>query len=159
MSKVDLILTKMREICLSLPDTKETLTWGQPHFRVGDKIFSGYGEEKGKKVIGFKLEMDHADAMMDDPRFWRAPYVGHKGWVSMDATQVRHWEEVRILIHESYRLIAPKKSLTKLEESAAATRAAVVRAPPKKSVKALSAPKSAKASNVVKKARSSHSSR
>lgn len=114
MPKIDPILTKMREICLSLPDTKETLTWGQPHFRVGDKIFSGYGEEKGKKVIGFKLEMDHADAMLDDPRFWRAPYVGHKGWVSMDATQVPHWEEVRILIHESYRLIAPKKSLAKL---------------------------------------------
>jgi len=104
----------LREICLSLPATKETLTWGQPHFRVGEKIFSGYGEEKGKKVIGFKLEMDHADAMLDDPRFWRAPYVGHKGWVSMDATQVRHWEEVRLLIHESYRLIAPKKSLAKI---------------------------------------------
>jgi hypothetical protein len=53
MSKIAPILTKMREICLSLPDTKETLTRGQPHFRVGDKIFSGYGEEKGKKVIGF----------------------------------------------------------------------------------------------------------
>ncbi len=31
----------MRKICLSLPDTKETLTWGEPHFRVGDKIFAG----------------------------------------------------------------------------------------------------------------------
>jgi predicted DNA-binding protein (MmcQ/YjbR family) len=132
MSKVDLILTKMREICLSLPDTKETLTWGQPHFRVGDKIFSGYGEEKGKKVIGFKLEMDHADAMLDDPRFWRAPYVGHKGWVSMDATQIRHWEEVRILIHESYRLIAPKKSLAKLGQGETARSAG------KQSVKTLS---------------------
>lgn len=118
MSKIDPILTKMREICLALPDTKETITWGQPHFRVGDKIFSGYGDEKGKKVIGFKLEMDHADAMLDDPRFWRAPYVGHKGWVSMDATQVRDWEEVRLLIHESYRLIAPKKSLAKLPDNA-----------------------------------------
>jgi predicted DNA-binding protein (MmcQ/YjbR family) len=121
MPKIDPILTKMREICLSLPDTKETITWGQPHFRVGDKIFSGYGDEKGKKVIGFKLEMDHADAMLDDPRFWRAPYVGHKGWVSMDATQVRHWEEVRLLIHESYRLIAPKKSLAKLPGDASAS--------------------------------------
>jgi predicted DNA-binding protein (MmcQ/YjbR family) len=124
MSKIDPILTKMREICLSLPDTKETITWGQPHFRVGDKIFSGYGEEKGKKVIGFKLEMDHADAMLDDPRFWRAPYVGHKGWVSMDATLVRQWEEVRLLVHESYRLIAPKKSLAKLTQAAAPSRAA-----------------------------------
>src|SRR6476619_6501505 len=87
MSKVDPVLTKMREICLSLPDTQETLTWGQPHFRVGDKIFCGYGEEKGKQVLGFKLEIEHADMMLGDARFWRAPYVGHKGWVSMDAAK------------------------------------------------------------------------
>jgi predicted DNA-binding protein (MmcQ/YjbR family) len=84
-------LDRMREICLSLPDTRETLTWGEPHFRVGDKIFAGCGMEKGRVVIGFKLEMDHADAIISDPRFWRAPYVGHKGWVSMDANQVTDW--------------------------------------------------------------------
>ena len=77
----------MRAICLALPDTKETLTWGQPHFRVGEKIFAGCGDEKGRAVIGFKLDMDHADAIIQDPRFWRAPYVGHKGWVSMDASR------------------------------------------------------------------------
>jgi predicted DNA-binding protein (MmcQ/YjbR family) len=108
------VLDRMRSICLALPDTKETLTWGQPHFRVGDKIFAGCGEEKGRTVIGFKLEMDHADAVVQDPRFWRAPYVGHKGWVSMDAGAVRDWEEVRPLVLESYRLIAPKKTLARL---------------------------------------------
>lgn len=121
MAKSDPVLTKMREICLSLPDTKETLTWGQPHFRVGEKIFSGYGEEKGKPVIGFKLEMEHADEVIKDPRFWRAPYVGHKGWVSMDASTVRDWDEVRPYILESYRLIAPKKSWAKLRGGASAT--------------------------------------
>jgi len=112
--KSDSVLTKMRGICLSLPDTKETLTWGEPHFRVGDKIFAGCGDEKGKLVIGFKLELDHADAMVQDPRFWRAAYVGHKGWVSMDGSRVKDWDEVRALILESYRLIAPKKTLAKL---------------------------------------------
>lgn len=112
--KSDPVLTKMREICLSLPDTKETLTWGEPHFRVGDKIFAGCGDEKGRLVIGFKLELDHADAMIQDPRFWRAAYVGHHGWVSMDGSRVKDWNEVRALILESYRLIAPKKTLAKL---------------------------------------------
>ena len=121
MAKSDPVLTKMREICLSLPDTKETLTWGQPHFRVGEKIFSGYGEEKGRPVIGFKLEMEHADEVIKDPRFWRAPYVGHKGWVSMDASAVRDWDEVRPYILESYRLIAPKKSQAKLQPRSAAS--------------------------------------
>ena len=124
MVKSDPVLTKMREICLSLPDTKETLTWGQPHFRVGEKIFSGCGEERGKAVIGFKLEMEHAEEVIKDPRFRRAPYVGHKGWVSMDASAVRDWAEVRPYILESYRLIAPKKSWAKLQGVATATQRA-----------------------------------
>jgi predicted DNA-binding protein (MmcQ/YjbR family) len=111
-------LDHMRAICLAFPETKETLTWGQPHFRVGEKIFAGCGDEKGRAVIGFKLDMDHADAIIQDPRFWRAPYVGHKGWVSMDASQVDDWGAVRELILESYRLIAPKKTVARMDGSA-----------------------------------------
>jgi predicted DNA-binding protein (MmcQ/YjbR family) len=112
------VLDNMREICLALPDTKETLTWGQPHFRVGEKIFAGCGDEKGRPVIGFKLEMDHADAIIQDARFSRAPYVGHKGWVSMDASGVHDWNEVRPLVLESYRLIAPKRTVAKMDGAA-----------------------------------------
>jgi len=110
----DRVLDRLRKLCLSLPDTRETITWGTPHFRVGEKIFVGCGEEKGKPVIGFKLDRDHADVIIQDPRFWRAPYVGHKGWVSMDATRIEDWRELRSLIHESYGLIAPKRSLAQL---------------------------------------------
>ncbi len=31
------ITDRLRAVCLALPDTKETLTWGEPHFRVGEK--------------------------------------------------------------------------------------------------------------------------
>jgi predicted DNA-binding protein (MmcQ/YjbR family) len=113
-------LAKMREICLSLPDTKETPTWGQPHFRVGEKIFAGLGEQKGVPTVGFKLEMDHADAMVRRPGFSRAPYDGHKGWVSSDVGRVADWDELRALIHESYRLIAPKRTLAKWQSERAA---------------------------------------
>ena len=115
MKKTASALDHMRAICLALPETKETLTWGQPHFRVGEKIFAGCGDEKGRAVIGLKLDMDHADAIIQDPRFWRAPYVGHKGWVSMDASRVDDWDGVRELILESYRLIAPKKTVARLD--------------------------------------------
>jgi len=110
-SKADPILAKVREICLALPDTKLTMTWGSPHFRVGEKIFCGYGEGS----IGFKLEKPHAAAVLKDPRFRIAPYVGKHGWVQMDATKVRDWNEVGRYIQESYELIAPTKSLAKLE--------------------------------------------
>lgn len=114
MPKLTPALTNFRAICLSFPDTKETLTWGKPHFRVGEKIFAGFGEEEGRFSIGFKLEMDHARAILRDRRFKPAPYVGHKGWVSMDVTGATDWDQVRDLVEESYELIAPKKSLAKL---------------------------------------------
>ena len=41
--------------------------------------------------------------------------MGHKGWVSMDMSDVDDWEEVRELILDRYRLIAPKRSLAKLD--------------------------------------------
>lgn len=117
-AKTGRVLKQIRELCLALPDTKETLTWGKPHFRVGEKIFCGYGEENGVASLGFKLEAAHARAIVADPRFWKAPYVGHKGWVSMDANSIEDWEEVRSLILESYKLIAPKRSIAKLEVGA-----------------------------------------
>ena len=43
-AKIDRALARLRKICLALPDTKETLTWGEPHFRVGEKIFCGFGD-------------------------------------------------------------------------------------------------------------------
>ncbi len=113
MKPFDAALERMRGICLALPDTQETPTWGQPHFRVGEKIFAGLGEEKGILNVGFKLEMDHADAMVRRSGFSRAPYVGHKGWVSLDVGTVKDWGEVEALVHESYRLIAPKKTVAK----------------------------------------------
>ena len=127
MKPFDAALKKMRAICLALPDTKETPTWGQPHFRVGEKIFSGLGEEKGILTVGVKLEMDHADAMVRRPGFSRAPYVGHKGWVSIDVGKVKDWGEVEALVHESYRLIAPKKAFARWQEERSAAK------PPKKS--------------------------
>jgi predicted DNA-binding protein (MmcQ/YjbR family) len=134
MPKTDPVLAKMREICLSLPDTKETLTWGEPHFRVGEKIFAGCGGHKGKQKIGFKLTKPHADAAVEDPRFERAPYVGKHGWVSMDPSGISDWSEVRAMILESYSLIASKDSLAKLGKKPAPARArAKGRTPRKKS--------------------------
>ena len=117
MSAYERVLRRMRKICLSLPDTEETETWGKPHFRVKDKIFSGCSEEDGRPTIGFKLEKRHAAERVEDPRFWPSPYVGKHGWVTMDASGVsgEEWDDVADMVLESYELIAPKRSLAKLE--------------------------------------------
>jgi len=129
MPKAGPCLLKMREFCLSLPDTKETLTWGKPHFRVGDKIFAGFDDQAEGPQAGFKLEKAHARSILADARFARAPYAGQHGWVTMDLLGVADWEEVRALVLESYRLIAPKKALAQVGPSAKATKS---RRPPRK---------------------------
>ena len=125
-------LTEMRRICLSLPEATETMTWGQPHFRVRGKIFAGIGDHAGIENIGFKLEREHADAVIQDPRFYRAPYVGAHGWVSMRVEGVRDWNEVRALVHESYLLIAPKTLWAVVQGGKAPAKSAPRRKPGKR---------------------------
>ena len=110
----DATFRKVRALVLALPDTKLTMTWGSPHFRVGEKIFCGFGSHDGKQVLGVKLQQTHARSVVKESRFWPAPYVGKHGWVSMDISQRKSWDEVAALIRESYGLIAPKASLAKL---------------------------------------------
>jgi predicted DNA-binding protein (MmcQ/YjbR family) len=105
---------KVSALCLARPDTKLTMTWGSPHFRVAEKIFCGFGAEAGKQVMGVKLVMAHAKSIVKDSRFWPAPYVGKHGWVSMDVTRRKSWDEVASLIRVSYELIAPKASRARL---------------------------------------------
>ena len=108
-------LERLREICLALPDTRETLTWGSPNFRVGDKIFASYGDDDGRPAVAFKLEKPHAEAIVADPRFTPSKYVGRYGWVTMDLTDVQDWGHVEDLILESFHLIALKRTLAKLD--------------------------------------------
>ena len=109
------MLSKMRRICLKLPEAVESIKWGKPHFCVHEKIFAGCDDSADRLVVGFKLEMAHAKAIIQMPGFSRAPYVGHKGWVSLDTLVFADWPAVEELIGESYRLIAPKACLAKLE--------------------------------------------
>lgn len=117
MTNPDAVLRRLREFCLALPDTTESEKWGKPHFCVCEKIFAGCSTENEHPVIGFKLQKPRATATVQLPGFSIAPYVGRHGWVSMDASVIDDWELIEDMIMESYRLIAPRKTLGKLESS------------------------------------------
>lgn len=98
----------LRRIALGLPDAVETITWGEPHFRVRDKIFTGLGSRDGRAVSSVKLEKAHAELRLFDPRFRPAPYVGRYGWVDFALEDVTV-SELEELVAESHRQVANGK--------------------------------------------------
>ncbi len=108
------LLKKLRGVCLALPEALESVKWGNPHFCVREKIFAGCDDDGDRIVVSFKLEMAQAKTIVQMPGFSRAPYVGHKGWVSVDLALFTDWHPIKELIGESFRLIAPKACLEKL---------------------------------------------
>lgn len=113
----DEVLEKLRGVCLALPQTKETLTWGKPHFRVGEKIFCGCGENAGRPSLGLKMEPNESVLMMKGPGIEKAPYSRPgDGWVAIDPNVFDDWEEIERFLIGSFRLIAPKRLLTSLED-------------------------------------------
>lgn len=112
----DQVMEKLRTICLALPNTKETLTWGIPHFRVGEKIFCGCSEEQGRPRIGMKMERYQSEVMMKCPGIEKAPYSRKgDGWVTLDPGTFDDWEEIESFLLGSYRLIAPKRTAALLD--------------------------------------------
>ncbi len=111
-------LTKrLRAICLALPEAKEKEAWGDPTFRVRDKIFAM--EKRGDGRVSVWLKAPEGSQMVlvgaDPERFFVPPYVGHKGWIGVRLDRGPDWDEVTAAVRRSYRLIAPKRLAALLE--------------------------------------------
>ncbi len=103
------ILQRLRKICLALEGAEETVTFGHPTFRVNGKTFCVLEEYKGELGICVKVEQELQGLFLDDPRFFRTPYVGKYGWVTLRVYAARlKWSEVKDLIKGSYLLVRPR---------------------------------------------------
>ena len=101
------ILARLRKICLALPGATETVSFGHPTFKANAKTFCVFEEYKGELGICIKVEMKLQGLFLDDPRFFRTPYIGKHGWVTLKVYAARlNWTEVRDLVRGSYRLVA-----------------------------------------------------
>ena len=85
----DLVLGRLREICLALPETSERLSHGAPSFFI-----------RGKTCFLMLLDDHHGDGRFaiwcaapagdqqllvdaDAEKFFVPPYVGHRGWLGV----------------------------------------------------------------------------
>jgi hypothetical protein len=115
-------IAKLRRLCLALPEAVEKEAWGDPTFRVRDKIFAMEKRGDGRCSLWAKAPPGGQEHLVtaDPGRFFVPPYVGHKGWIGMrlDADQKGrgpNWDEVAEVVRRSYRLTAPKRLLALLD--------------------------------------------
>lgn len=108
---------RLRTICLALPEASEKEAWGDPTFRVRDKIFAMLKQGDGRPSLWCKAPPGSQMVLVgaDPARFFVPPYVGHKGWVGMWLDRKPDWNEVAELIRRSYRLTAPKRLAAQMD--------------------------------------------
>ncbi len=100
----------LRAICLTLPEAVQKEAWGDPTFRVRDRIFAMQKCGDGRVSVWFKAPEGSQMVLVgaDPERFFAPPYVGGKGWVGMRLDNGPDGDEVTALVERSYRLIAPR---------------------------------------------------
>ena len=107
----DSLTDRLRAICLALPEAAEKQAWGDPTFRVRDRIFAMEKRGDGRVSVWCKAPPGSQEVLVgaDPDTFFVPPYVGHKGWVGMRLDREPDWAEVAALVRRSYRLTAPKR--------------------------------------------------
>jgi predicted DNA-binding protein (MmcQ/YjbR family) len=71
------------------------------------------------RSIMVKVDESDRRALEADNRFFCPAYLGPAGWLGLDlsATKKVDWAEVRELIDASFRMVAPKKLVRRLDEA------------------------------------------
>ena len=54
----------------------------------------------------------------DAKRFWRPPYLGHRGWIAVVLDAKPDWSLVSDLVEQGYRLVATQKLVAQLDAAA-----------------------------------------
>lgn len=116
-------LARLRRLCLALPEAHEVEAWGEPTFRVRNKLFAMYAHAethhgKGRPAVWCKSTRLTQDLIVraDPERFFVPPYVGPSGWVGIRLDRAPDWKTVAELLRDAWRLTAPKKLQMALDD-------------------------------------------
>jgi hypothetical protein len=112
-------LRMVRTAALRWPETSERVSHGGPAFFIADKrcfvMFLDDHHQDGRLAIwcaapdGVQVEM----VEVEPDRFFRPPYVGHRGWLGVQLLDVTQ-PELEAIVLDAYRQVAPKRLLDQL---------------------------------------------
>ena len=121
MSERDKALRAVRKIALALPETNERLSHGAPTFFIRDRktfvMFTDNHHDDGRLALWTAAPAGVQATLIDtEPeRFFRPPYVGHRGWIGVRLDVDVDWEEIGHIVEDAYRCVAPKKLIAELD--------------------------------------------
>lgn len=96
--------------------------WGEPTFRVKNRMFAMYAAAgnhhgAGRPAAWIKAAPGEQALVVENApdRYFVPPYVGPSGWVGVWLDGSVDWVAVDELLRDGYRLVAPKKLKTLLD--------------------------------------------
>ncbi len=112
---------QMRKLALSMPEAEEKSHFGNPDFRVRNKIFAGLSADETRATLKLLPEIQSVVLATDSSVFSPcAGAWGRSGWTFVDLLKAERGQ-VEQLVREAWTLVAPK-NLVASSEGASASR-------------------------------------
>ena len=122
MDSDDDLAARLRAICLTLPEVTERASHGVPAWFVrGKRSFAqlwadGHHDDHFPHLWCAGLPGAQASLVAANPdRFFRPPYVGHRGWIGARLDGDVDWAELAELCADAYRAVAPATLIALLD--------------------------------------------
>lgn len=116
------MLSRLRRLCLALPEAHEVIAWGEPTFRVKNRQFAMYADARnhhggGRHAVWVKAAPGRQARMVrtGPNRFFVPPYVGPTGWLGVWLEGDCDWAELAAILSDGYRLVAPARLVRLLD--------------------------------------------
>lgn len=114
---------RIRAVALEYPEATEHFPWGERAVKVKGKVFLFMRGERDHISLSVKLPQTHFQALalpFTEPTGYG---LGRSGWVTakFSSSNADMLEQCREWIDESYRAVAPRKLIARLDGTVAAT--------------------------------------
>jgi hypothetical protein len=116
----DDVLGRLRRICLSLPESAERNSHGEPAWFVGTgRQFVCFADHHHDDKLAFwcAAPPGRQDELVgsEPGRYFVPPYVGGRGWLGVRLDVPVDWDEIAEIVEDAYRMIAPRRLLAVLD--------------------------------------------
>jgi hypothetical protein len=114
------VVDVVRRVCLALPEATEKVSHGEPCWFVRDRkmfvmLADRHHDDRRACWCAAPPGVQEELVEQDPERFFRPPYVGHRGWLGVYLDVPVDWTEFAAIVADAYRQVAPKTLVKRLD--------------------------------------------